>query len=119
MNKLEVEREDSQLITVRDGMIAKLEYFGDTQTALARAADPAQAATRKLLHDKIRSTYAPPFTVERLLDAGTSVVALLAVAAPDRHCAELWRTRGEDVTSARTYASQEQALRKAGLRYGA
>jgi ketosteroid isomerase-like protein len=112
---LEVNREDSQLLTVKNGRIVKLEWFGEARTALERAADPDRAAMRKRVHDKIRSTYAPPLTVERLVDAGTSVVALLAFRGPDRHCAELWETSGEETLSARTYASHEQALEDAGL----
>jgi ketosteroid isomerase-like protein len=57
-NGLEVDRHDSQLVTVRDGRITKLEYFGEAHAALERARDPERAATRKLVHDKIRACYA-------------------------------------------------------------
>lgn len=58
MDNLEVNRHDSQLITMADGKIARLEYFGKAQTALERAADPNRAATRKVVHDKVRALYA-------------------------------------------------------------
>ena len=55
---LTVDREDSQLCTVRDGKVAKLEYFGDAETALERCHDPRRAGERKQVHDKIRTLYA-------------------------------------------------------------
>jgi ketosteroid isomerase-like protein len=55
---LAVDREDSQLFTMRDGKIAKLEYFGEAGTALERCHDPARAAARKQVHEKIRAVYA-------------------------------------------------------------
>lgn len=58
MNNLEVEREDSQLVTVREGRIAKVEYFGAPETALERAVEPSRAAARKAVHDKVRALYA-------------------------------------------------------------
>lgn len=54
---LVVDREDSQLFTLRDGKIAKLEYFGEAGTALERADDPQRAALRRELHDKVRAAY--------------------------------------------------------------
>jgi ketosteroid isomerase-like protein len=54
---LKLERDESQLIAVRDGKIARLEYFGDAHAALERAQDPERAATRKLVHEKIRALY--------------------------------------------------------------
>jgi hypothetical protein len=55
---LAVDREDSQLFTMRDGKIAKLEYFGEAATALERADDSPRAAERGDVHDKIRALYA-------------------------------------------------------------
>jgi uncharacterized protein len=52
-----VDREDSQLCTIHDGMIVKLEYFGDSQSAIEQADDAARARTRKQAHDKIRALY--------------------------------------------------------------
>jgi ketosteroid isomerase-like protein len=57
MSNLEVEREDSQLVTVREGRITKVEYFGDPDTALERAADAARGAARRVVHDKVRAVY--------------------------------------------------------------
>jgi ketosteroid isomerase-like protein len=54
---LTVDREDSQLYTVRDGQIAKLEYFGEADTASQRSHDPARAAVRKRVHAKLRAKY--------------------------------------------------------------
>ena len=54
---LSVDREDSQLCTVRDGKVVKLEYFGHAETALERCHDPARANDRKQVHDKIRALY--------------------------------------------------------------
>jgi ketosteroid isomerase-like protein len=54
---LTVDREDSQLMTVRDGKIAKLEYFGDAETALERCHDPGRAATRRRVHEQLRALY--------------------------------------------------------------
>jgi len=67
-----VDREDSQLCTIRDGMIVKLEYFGDARSAIEQADDPARARTRKEVHDKIRAVYRA--AVREDVDA---VVALL------------------------------------------
>jgi ketosteroid isomerase-like protein len=55
---LAVDREDSQLFTLREGRIAKLEYFGDARTAIERAADRERAERRRDLHDKLRRLYA-------------------------------------------------------------
>ena len=54
---MSVDREDSQLYTVRDGQVCRLEYFGAAQTALERCSDPALAAQRKQVHDKVRGLY--------------------------------------------------------------
>jgi len=55
---LTVDREDSQLLTIRAGRIIKLEYFGESQTALERCADPARGLERKAVHEKIKALYA-------------------------------------------------------------
>jgi ketosteroid isomerase-like protein len=52
-----VNREDSQLCTIDDGRIVKLEYFGDAVSALDRADDAPRARARKALHDRIRFLY--------------------------------------------------------------
>ena len=52
-----VDREDSQLCTISDGKIIRLEYFGDPVSALDRADDPDRARTRKAVHDRIRALY--------------------------------------------------------------
>jgi len=171
---LAVDREDSQLFTLRSGKIAKLEYFGDAQTALERAADPERAALRKSVHDKIRSAYRAAlrgdvegvvatlhpdyafypeagspmdaayrghdgarryfeeafeaweflrFDVERLIDAGDSVVALFEMHNRGRgsgielsgRWGEVWETDGLDLTMSRFYQSHDEALGAAGL----
>ena len=52
-----VDREDSQLFTIRNDKILKLEYFGDPVSALDRADDPDRARTRRAAHDRIRDLY--------------------------------------------------------------
>jgi ketosteroid isomerase-like protein len=54
---LAVDREDSQLYTIRDGKIAKLEYFGEPDAAIERADDPPFAARRREVHGRIRALY--------------------------------------------------------------
>ena len=54
---LAVDREDSQLYTLRNAKIAKLEYFGEAESAIERANDPQRAALRTKVHDKIRALY--------------------------------------------------------------
>lgn len=54
---LAVDREDSQLFTLRDGKIAKLEYFGEAGAAIEQADDRERAAGRRDVHDKIRRLY--------------------------------------------------------------
>lgn len=171
---LAVDREDSQLFTVRDGKIAKLEYFGEAETALERADDPGRAAVRKAAHDKVRALYgaalrndvegvvallhpdyefypeagAPMdaayrghegarryfaeafeawellrFDIERLIDVGSSVVALFEMQNRGRgsgieltgRWAEVWEFDGTDAMRSRFYQSHDEALRAAGL----
>jgi len=171
---LRVERDDSQLLTMRAGRIARLEYFGRPRVALERADDPERAATRKLVHDRIRALYAaavredveavvaelaPDYEflpeagapmglayrghdgarryfseafeawevldlrVERLVDAGDSVVALFEMRNRGRgsgieltgRWAEVWETSGRNLTASRFYASHDQAIADAGL----
>jgi len=42
---------------MRDGKIAKLEYFGEAETAVERASDPDRGALRRDVHSKIRAAY--------------------------------------------------------------
>jgi len=55
---LEVDREDSHLLTIRDGRIVKIEWFGNAEGALERAVDPERAAVRRAAHEKVRALYA-------------------------------------------------------------
>ncbi len=52
-----VDREDSQLFTMRDDKIAKLQYFGEGGMAIEHADDPEHATRRVEVHDKIRAVY--------------------------------------------------------------
>jgi ketosteroid isomerase-like protein len=171
---LNVDREDSQLYTVRGGKIVKLEYFGEATTALQQAADPTRAAARRDAHAKIRALYAAAvredvegvvallhpdyefhpeagapmdtayrghdgarryfleafeaweilrFDVERLIDAGNSVVALFEMHNRGRgsgielsgRWAEVWQTAGTEIVGSRFFQSHAEALTAAGL----
>lgn len=171
---LAVDRQDSQLFTMRDGKIAKLEYFGEADTAIERADDPDRSARRRGVHGKIRAVYrsalredvegvvallrpdyefypeagAPMDTayrghdgarryfqeafeaweilrldVERLVDAGDTVVALFEMHNRGRgsgieltgRWGEVWETDGVDLVSSRFYQSHGEALGAAGL----
>jgi ketosteroid isomerase-like protein len=72
---LEVDRHDSQLLTVEDGRVVKLEYFGEPEAVIERAHDPARAAARKHVHDKIRGLYAAALRAD--------VEGVVAELAPD------------------------------------
>ena len=54
---LAVDREDSQLFTIGGGKIAKLEYFGEAETAVARSDDAEGGARRREVHGKVRAVY--------------------------------------------------------------
>jgi ketosteroid isomerase-like protein len=169
-----VDREDSQLCTIRDGKILKLEYFGDPVSALDRADDSERARARKATHDKIRSVYgaavrhdvegvvaqlSPQYEfypetdspmddayrghdgarryfaemfeaweiisvdVDRLVDAGDSVVALFQMRNRgrgsgielDERWGEVWQTTRDQLVSSRFYTSHAEALSDAGL----